>query len=33
MAKKENIGMEIPGMIKVKDATAVLDQATNVSSK
>ena len=33
MAKKENIGMETREMIKVKDVSAVSDQATNVSSK
>ena len=33
MEIKENIGMETKGMIKVKDVSAVSDQATNVSSK
>ena len=33
MELKENIGMETKGMIKVKDVPAVLDQATNASSK
>ena len=33
MAKKENIGMETREMIKVKDVSAVSDQATNASSK
>ena len=33
MEIKENIGMETREMIKVKDVSAVSDQATNVSSK
>ena len=33
MEIKENIGMAIKGMIKVKDVHAASDQATNVSSK
>ena len=33
MEIKENIGMAIKGMIKVKDVHAVSDQVTNVSSK
>ena len=33
MEKKENIGMETREMIKVKDVSAVSDQATNASSK
>ena len=33
MEIKENIGMETREMIKVKDVSAVSDQATNVPSK
>ena len=33
MEIKENIGMAIKGIIKVKDVPAVSDQATNVPSK